>query len=164
MKRTTKTAQLQIRVSLAEKSSLQRAAARAGMDVSAYVLSRALGSAARDFAEVVAQLGRGESRFALAEINTMLTSLSAPELRETVAEGPRRPLDPYWSNYLAAMVEQACERQSVVVPHWVRQTPPLAEPVFGSTLQSLRLYLLTHSPAPFRRRNIFIDASLSDQV
>jgi hypothetical protein len=46
----------------------------------------------------------------------------------------------------------------------VRETPPLAEPAFGTTLQSLRLYLLTHSPAPFRRRNLFIDASIDDQV
>jgi len=29
---------------------------------------------------------------------------------------------------------------------------------------SLRLYLLTHSPAAFRRRNIFIDATVGAQV
>jgi hypothetical protein len=40
----------------------------------------------------------------------------------------------------------------------------LTEPVFGSELQSLRLYLLTHSPPPFRARNIFIDATLGDRV
>jgi len=31
-------------------------------------------------------------------------------------------------------------------------------------LQSLRLHLLTHSPPPFRRRNIFIDSSPDKQV
>jgi hypothetical protein len=36
--------------------------------------------------------------------------------------------------------------------------------VFGSTLVSLRLYLLTHSPPPFRRRNIFIDATVGSSV
>jgi hypothetical protein len=36
--------------------------------------------------------------------------------------------------------------------------------VFGSDLQNLRLYLLTHSPPPFRRRNIFIDSTLGDRV
>ena len=41
---------------------------------------------------------------------------------------------------------------------------PLASPVFGSKLESLRLYLLTHSPPPFRRRNIFIDASIGARV
>jgi len=49
-------------------------------------------------------------------------------------------------------------------PPWPRATAPLAEPVFGSALMSLRLYLLTHSPAPFRRRNIFIDASVGSRV
>ena len=40
----------------------------------------------------------------------------------------------------------------------------LSEPEFGSQLQSLRLHLLTHSPPPFRRRNIFIDTSIGGQV
>jgi len=31
-------------------------------------------------------------------------------------------------------------------------------------LLGLRLHLLTHSPAPFRRRNIFIDASVGARV
>jgi uncharacterized protein (DUF1778 family) len=150
--------------SQAEKSALQRAAALAGLDVSAYVLGRVRAPAAQEFAEVLARIGQGQTRFALAELNALLTRLTGPELREAVEEGPRKPLDPYWSNYIAAMVEQACERQSITVPGWVSQTPSLAEPVFGSTLQSLRLYLLTHSPAPFRRRNIFIDASINAQV
>jgi hypothetical protein len=36
--------------------------------------------------------------------------------------------------------------------------------VFCSSLQSLRMHLLTHSPPPFRRRNIFIDSSLGQRV
>jgi hypothetical protein len=51
-----------------------------------------------------------------------------------------------------------------VAPAWTRSIPPLAEPVFGSDLCSLRLYLLTNSPPPFRGRNIFIDSTLGDQV
>jgi uncharacterized protein (DUF1778 family) len=164
MTRAPKTAQLQIRVSPAEKSALQRAAAHAGLDVSAYVLGRVRAAPAVEFAALVAQLGQGQPRFALAELNALLTRLTSPELREAVEDGPRRPLDPFWANYLAAMVERVCERQVVPVPRWVRETPPLAEPAFGTTLQSLRLYLLTHSPAPFRRRNLFIDASIDDQV
>jgi hypothetical protein len=62
------------------------------------------------------------------------------------------------------MVEYACARHSVAVPEWTRSILPLAEPVFGSELQSLRLYLLTHSPPPFRARNIFIDSTLGDRV
>lgn len=48
--RTTKTTQLQIRVSPAEKAAIQACARRAGMDVSAYVLSRALPGAVVEFA------------------------------------------------------------------------------------------------------------------
>jgi hypothetical protein len=52
----------------------------------------------------------------------------------------------------------------VALPAWVRDTPALAEPVFGTSLQSLRLYLLANAPAAFRRRNIFIDSSIEAQV
>ena len=38
----TKSAQLQIRVSPAEKAAIERAAHRAGLDMSAYVLARVL--------------------------------------------------------------------------------------------------------------------------
>ena len=62
------------------------------------------------------------------------------------------------------MIESACEKRGVPVPGWTHAIAPLSEPAFGSTLQSLRLHLLTHSPAPFRRRNIFIDSSLGAQV
>ncbi len=62
------------------------------------------------------------------------------------------------------MVEYACAQRDVAPPAWTRAVAPLTEPVFGSALMSLRLYLLTHSPAPFRRRNIFIDASVGSRV
>jgi hypothetical protein len=71
---------------------------------------------------------------------------------------------PYIANYIAAMVEYACQKRGLLGPAWVRTVEPLTEPVFASALQSLRLHLLTHSPAPFRRRNIFIDSSVGDRV
>jgi hypothetical protein len=77
---------------------------------------------------------------------------------------PPSGLAPYHANYVAAMVEYACARRGVAPPAWTGAIPPLVEPVFGSALTSLRLYLLTHSPAPFRRRNIFIDATVGDRV
>jgi len=61
-------------------------------------------------------------------------------------------------------VEIACSRCGVACPKWTRQIAPLPEPVFGSALLGLRLYLLTRSPAAFRRRNLFVDATLDDQV
>ena len=62
------------------------------------------------------------------------------------------------------MVEYACARAGTPPPAWAGAIAPLAEPVFGSGLTSLRLHLLTRSPAPFRRRNIFIDATVGDRV
>jgi len=49
-------------------------------------------------------------------------------------------------------------------PAWTEDVPPLDEPIFGSSLQSLRLHLLTNSPPAFSRRNIFIDSNIGDRV
>jgi uncharacterized protein (DUF1778 family) len=164
MPTATKSGQLQIRVTPAQKAAICRAARRAGMDMSAYVLARLLPAPARRFQELTGVCAdSGDARFALAELNAWLASLAAGELQEAVASPPPR-LTPYLANYVAAMVEYACAKNSVALPPWTRATAPLTEPVFGSELTSLRLYLLTHSPAPFRRRNIFIDASVGSRV
>jgi len=162
----TKSGQLQIRVSPAQKAAISRAARRAGMDMSAYVLARVLPAPASRFQELTGACAdaRGEdARFALAELNSWLAGLAAGELQEAVASPPPR-LTPYLANYVAAMTEYACAKNGVAPPAWTRAIAPLAEPVFGSALMSLRLYLLTHTPAPFRRRNIFIDASVGSRV
>lgn len=168
MPATAKSGQLQIRVSPAQKAAIRAAARRAGLGMSAYVLARLLPAPARRFEALTRELAVAgpespDARFALAELNAWLASLGSGELSEAVSASPTG-LTPYLANYVAAMVELACARQAVVVPAWVRATAPLAEPVFGSTLMSLRLYLLTHSPAPFRRRNIYIDASVGSRV
>ena len=164
MAKAAKTEQLQIRLSKAEKAALQRAASRAGLDVSAYVLARVSSSVAAEFARLVRAAGQGEGRFALAELNSLLTRLTAQELQEAIVEGIPARLTPQLANTIAAMVETACAKRALPMPAWTREIAPLIEPAFGSTLQNLRLYLLTHSPAPFRRRNIFIDATLDDQL
>jgi uncharacterized protein (DUF1778 family) len=165
MPEASKHSQLQIRVSEDEKSAIRAAAERAGMDMSAYVLSRALSMPEREFHESLAALsGPDAPSFALAEINSRLSRLTAAELLEATRSAPAVELPAFLANYVAAMVETACERRGLRVPAWVRSIPPLASPAFGSTLQRLRLYLLTHSPAAFRRRNIFIDATLGDRV
>lgn len=161
-----KTAQLQIRVSAAEKAAIQQAAARSGMSVSRYLLSLALSVPAAQFQDAVAACAKpgAESAYALAELNSFLTALSAAELPAAVSVSPTCTLNPFIANYVAAMVEVVCARHATLAPAWTRAIPPLTEPSFGSTLQNLRLHLLTHSPAPFRRRNIFIDSTLGAQV
>ena len=161
----SKLSQLQIRVSEVEKAAIRSAADRAGLDMSTYVLSRVLSIPAREFQEALRALtGPSAPSFALADLNSLLSKLTAPELRAAVAAAPEVELTPFLANYVAAMVETACAKHGIAVPAWTRSVPPLDEPVFGSELGSLRLHLLTHSPAAFRSRNIFIDSSLGDRV
>ena len=156
---------MQIRVSAREKAAIRSAAKRAGMDMSTYVLSRVLSVPAAEFRErIEACRGPAAPAFALAELNSLLSRLTAVELTDAIAAPPKLTLTPFLANYVAAMIESACEKRGVPAPGWTRAIAPLSEPAFGSTLQSLRLHLLTHSPAPFRRRNIFIDSSLGAQV
>ena len=165
MNNKPKSAQLQIRISATDKAAIQRAAKRAGMDMSAYVLSRLLSVPAVRFQECIVACARQASpRLALAELNTLLSALSPGEMRDAVAAPPSVICTPFIENYIAAMVEYACARCSLPAPSWTRAIVPLEAPVFGTTLQSLRLHLLTHSPPPFRHRNIFVDTSLGGRV
>lgn len=160
-----KQTQLQIRVSESDKSAIRTAAKRAGLDMSAYILSRLLPAPAGQFQHIIAGLaGSTPAAYALADLNVLLTQWTAGELRDAVAHAPKATLPPCLANYVAAMVETACSRRALAVPAWTHGIEPLDAPMFGSSLQSLRLHLLTRSPAAFRRRNIFIDSSLGDRV
>lgn len=160
-----KTTQLQLRLTRAQKTAIARAARRAGLDMSSYVLDRLLPSVATRFEELVRACTGGDAgRYALAELNDFLSGLGAGELTVAVAPAAALSLPPGRANYVAAMVEYACGRRGMAPPAWTRDIPPLPVPEFGSGLASLRLHLLRHSPPPFRRRNLFIDASLGDRV
>ena len=165
MSNPPKTAQLQIRVTEQQKTAIQEAAVRAGMDMSAYVLNRVLSAPSLRFQECVMRCARAAApRFALAELNSLLAELMPSEMSAAVATAPSVGLPPFLANYVAALVEYGCARCSVPVPAWTRLIAPLESPSFGSALKSLQLHLLTHSPPPFRLRNIFIDSSLGERV
>jgi uncharacterized protein (DUF1778 family) len=161
-----KDSQLQIRVSAAEKAAIRRAADRAGLDVSTWVLSRLLPPARGRFRELTDALAREPSqrRFTLAALNDLLTETPAEAFREAVAEPPTDRLDPWVANYVAAMVETAAHRHQVSAPDWTLGVQPLSRPAFGSPLESLRLHLLLAAPPAFKRRNIFVDSSIGDRV
>lgn len=162
-----RTEQIQIRVSPAEKSAIKRRAASAGMDLSTYMRGRALpahGERFRELARTLAGAGTGRRPYVLAELNDLLTGLTAAELVDAVREAEIASLPPYEGNYLAAMVEQACALEGVGPPPWTRRVAPLEEPRFAADLASLRPHLLRAAPVPFKRRNIFIDASIGDRV
>ena len=159
-----RTAQLQIRVTPAEKAALARVARRAGLGMSAYVLGRALPVLARQWEARLKELARsGGNRIALAGLSAWLAGLGTSELAAAV-EPPPPPLSEFHANYVAAMVEQLCAAAGIDAPAWTRDIEPLKHPAFGTELISLRLHLLAHSPAPFRRRNLFIDTAAGGQV
>ncbi len=120
----------------------------------------------RSTAEIFARLAREVAQtdrisYPLAELNDLLTAVTGVEVESL----PRPEIqDAYRLNYVTAMVELAAHRTGVVPPLWTASVTPLAEPRFIDRSQNLRTHLLTASPVPFRRRNIFIDASLGDRV
>lgn len=161
----SKTEQLQVRVTAAEKAALKRLARGAGQDLSSYVLSRALPKPRLQFQELVEAVAHDhERRYALAELNDLLSKLSGSELADTLGDAPNLPQSPYWRNYVAAMVEQAAHQKKIPAPKWLAHIDPLTEPHFAAPLASLRLHLLRVSPVSFRRRNIFVDSAVGDRV
>jgi hypothetical protein len=105
--------------------------------------------------------GTPRMSYSLAALNDLLTAAGA----EAIATLPPPPIDdPYRLNYVTAMVELAAHRAGGVPPAWTADVKPLSAPVFIDPSIRLRAHLLTASPPPFRRRNIFIDSSIGDRV
>lgn len=163
---TTKTEQLQIRVSPEQKARIQKQAARAGMDVSKWILHQALPPAEERFQTLCRDLamGSGNQRYVLAELNDFLSGLGARAFGAAVAQAPEARLPAFEAAYVAAMVERAAAVKRVPMPAWTGDVGALEKPWFASALKSLRLYLLTASPPSFRRRNLFIDSSIGDRL
>jgi hypothetical protein len=160
-----KTEYMQIRVTPAEKGKLKRLARAAGLDLSGYVLVRALPPLRLRFAELLRALADSDGdRYVLADLNDFLSSLAPMELREAVERAELERLTPFSANYVAAMVEQATHGAGIDAPGWTRDVPPLEQPHFATSMKSLRLHLLAAAPVPFKKRNIFVDAALGARV
>jgi uncharacterized protein (DUF1778 family) len=160
-----KTEQLQIRVSPQQKRAIQRQAAKAGETMSEWILGKVFPSARNEFQELIQALAASDRpSYVFAELLDLLDPMSPDEFEQAVADPPEARLDLYWQNYLAATIEHGAAIKGARFPDWTRDIPPLAEPVFGSTLVSLRKHLLLNAPAAFAARNLFIDANLGDRV
>lgn len=165
-----KSEQLQIRVTPGQKAALKRHARAAGLDVSGYVLARVLPPEHDRFADLIRELGTTtDHRFVLAALHDFL--MACPPMAFADALQPASftipvlaGLSPFLQNYVAAMVEQAADQKGLTPPSWVRDVPPLDTPNFAGALRSLRQYLLAVSPVPFKRRNLFVDATIGDRV
>jgi hypothetical protein len=162
----SKTSQLQIRVSPKDKARIRARAASAGMDLSNWVLHQLLPPVEERFQSLCRGLDTtsGERSYVFAELNDFLSQLGARELIRAVRNAPSIELPAFEANYLAAMVEQASAGVGASPPDWTRRVKPLERPWFASSLKSLRLHLLTASPPPFRRRNLFVDSTIGDRV
>jgi hypothetical protein len=114
------------------------------------------------FARLAAEVDRASRiSYPLAELNDLLTAAAG----DAIAGLPEPQIrDAYRLNYVTAMVEVAAHRAGVLPPAWAEQVEPLAAPVFVDSSLRLRAHLLTASPPPFRRRNIFIDSTVGDRV
>ena len=160
-----RTAHLQIRVTPAQKAAIERAARRAAMGMSAYVLARALPAQADQWRSHLREIETsGGARIAFAGLSGWLSGLSSFELKEALDRAPPAALSVVQANTIAAMVEHTCAQRGVPPPAWTQHIEPLALPEFGSQLSSLRLRLLAHSPAAYRRRNLFVDTAVGGQV
>lgn len=160
-----RTSHLQIRVTPAEKAGIERAARRAGVGMSAYVLGKVLPERSLRWHDLLREVLRsGGTRVAFGALSAWLAGLSAGELRHAAEEPPPAGLSDYEANTVAAMVEHTCVTGGAEVPAWTRAVRPLRQPAFGSDLKSLRLHLLRNSPAAFRRRNLFVDTVVGGQV
>ena len=161
-----KTQQLQIRVSARQKAQIKARAALADEDVSKWVLRQLLPPAHEKFQRLVSNLTAGTRlrSYAFAELHDFLHSLSSTQLSKAVELPPSVQLSEFSANYLAAMTEYCCQAKSAALPAWLDAVKPLERPWFASSLLGLRLYLLTHSPPAFRRRNLFIDSTIGDRI
>ncbi len=162
---TAKTEQLQIRVTPHQKAALRRRASAAGVDLSSYVLARALPAESDRFMTILRAMEHpGDQRFALAELHDFLAACPPILFPGAVARAVPDTLSSWLRNYVAAMVEQAAARKQLPPPAWVRDVPPLETPWFATALPGLRMHLLAAAPVPFKRRNLFVDASIGDRV
>ena len=160
-----KNQQIQLRISAREKGMIMQAALRAGMTMSEWILETVLPAKQQRYQTLIRKIATAkEHSYVFAELNDLLNVSSAKELESILATPFVAKLDSYQQNYLAAMLEVAAHKRSVKVPLWLSEIPGLDDPVFGTKLNSLRMYLLLRAPAPFRRRNIFIDATIGDRV
>ena len=159
-----KTTHLQIRVSPAEKRRIREQARRTGMRVSTYVLSRLQPSGDARVPELVRALGRTPDRFGFASLNDALAGLTPAGFAAAVHTVEVDGLSDLAQNYVAAMVEETARRLGVAPPGWTKEAAPLEHPYFAVPFMRLRPHPLRTAPVAYKRRNLFVDATVGDRV
>ena len=113
------------------------------------------------FRDLTAKLASGKSAYILAELNDLLTATGGDQFDLLCRAIHRRPVP---GELCSRDFERAAHMRRVFPPRWTADIPPLSKPAFAVPWQSLRAHLLLESPIPFRRRNIFINASIGARV
>lgn len=153
----TKTSQLQIRVSPAEKAILKRLAAAEGISVSAFVLDRVLPAHGGEVAERIAALqGGSDLQTRLSDLELHLLSMSDEEFPQAVVGvdvGDMRPLE---KNCAAAAVEREAWRRGLAAPEWTTDVRPLEHPWFAWRIRALRPHLMRIAPPAYKLRNVYL--------
>ncbi len=91
------------------------------------------------------------------EGNERLDLIAEPPAPATTPEGKQ------WAAFCAAIVEELCVRASLACPAWTNQQDYfLADPWFYYPQPSQREWLLSTTPEPFKRRNIFVGGNVLD--
>lgn len=103
----------------------------------------------------LAEKSRGDFGAALREFYRELADQPS---RVLIADPPPPTGNPAHDAYLAAVAETSCRMFNWKLPDWTAERRRfLDEPFFANAPNGMKLYLLQSSPAPFRRRNIFVD-------
>lgn len=156
---STRTRQLQIRVTPEEKAALRRLAAAAGTTISAYVLQQALPTVARDVAKLVGALRESPEETArlLGSLQEALEGVPQGRLAATLAPHDLEGLSVVQANYVAAILEQEATRRAEPPPECLAEVAPPDQPHFGWALRSMRPHQMRVTPVAFKRRNLFFD-------
>ena len=164
MKNIKKSEYLQIRVSKQEKELIKSAAQSANMDMSAWLLKRALYFKSKIFNTIISKFSTEHNTFVLAELHDFLHDLNRNEFEMALSIKPNNKLTDFQINYTIAMIAHRANQLNTSPPDWTCHFSVLKKPYFGTNLKSLRLHLLINSPIAFKQRNIYIDSSIGDRV
>lgn len=83
--------------------------------------------------------------------------IAEPPVLDTTLEEKR------WSAFCAATVEELCFRTNFPYPTWINNPDyVLEQPWFYDPQPSQRDWLLSTTPEPFRRRNVFVGGNVLD--
>ncbi len=118
-------------------------------------------------ADVAASIYQGEDPwFALGSFLHDWWNHTEDVRRNLIDEPPApatTPEERRWAAFCAATVEELCARMSLACPAWTNQQNYfLEQPWFYYPQQSQRDWLLSTTPEPFKRRNIFVGGNVLD--